>query len=367
MNASLPFGIRALAGLLLAAAMALPGQAQAEDADGVSITVVGKAQSGKAARLMLSGIWPVACTPELDSALIEGRDLQLRLRVPGSGCLPRATAFTLLVDHPDLAWPDDGVLRTRLERVDAQGEVQLIGFRLIEIGTPSRVLPETGFWWNEKGGEHDTGGPGQSILIEPQGSRLGVAVMGYGTNNDSAWFFGAGPLQQRSSQVRLLTLSGGGGPLQDYRQPDAAQPAASLWLEFENSSRATAWFVVPSARGGIELRPQSLVRFRFGETAAQAWEGLWVIEGSTGELRAANFSLADSRADGFVLLDAANQLWLDCSLPEGRPNSPPSHCHLLGVEDEPLGRFDDVGLDRMQGASRQGSGLSAVRMSGSRR
>lgn len=363
MNRSSRLGTR-IAHLSLAAVLfAWASLATAVDPDEVSVKVVGKAQSGSAAKLLLSGIWPVACTPELDAAQIDGRDLNLRLRVSASGCLPRPTAFTLLVEHPDLVWPEPSVLRARLERVSPQGEAQLIGFRLIEVGNPDRVEPETGFWWNERGSEFDTAGPGQSILIEPQGNRLGVAVMGYDQQQDSTWYFGAGPLQQRSSEIRLLTLSGGSGPLQDYRQPEAARPAASLWLEFESSSRATAWFVVPTPLGGVELRPQSLVRFRFGDIAAQSWEGLWVVEGKHGSLMAAKFSLADTRPDGFILIDAVNQLWLDCLLPPERPNSPPSRCQLLGAEGESLGQFDDIGLGRMIGSDEHGGTLTAVRMS----
>lgn len=349
-----------LALTLLAAFCSLPAAAAQEDE--VSVKLIGKAQSGAPAKLLVSGMWPVACTPELDDAQIDDRDLRVRLRVAGSGCLPRPTAFTLLVEHRDLVWPDTRVLRLHLERADAKGEVKLIGFRLIEIGSPERVVPETGFWWNERGGEFDTAGPGQSILIEPQGDRLGVAVMGYGDDQSSTWYFGAGPLQQRSSEVRLLTLNGGGGPLRDYRQPDIASPAATVWLEFQSSSRAIAWFVVPEPHGAVTLRPQSLVRFRFGDTAPQAWEGLWIIESKDGLLRAADFSLADSREDGFVLIDSANQLWLDCSLQAARPNSPPHRCQLLGIDDEPLGQFDDVGLGRMHGSDRGGSSMSAVRI-----
>lgn len=344
----------------LAAFCTVPAAA-AQDGE-VSVKLVGKAQTGAPAKLLVSGIWPVACTPELDDVRIDDRDLRVRLRVAGASCLPRPTAFTLLVEHPALVWPEATVLRMHLERVDASGGIQLIGFRLIEVGAPERVVPETGFWWNERGGEFDTAGPGQSILIEPQGDRLGVAVMGYGDDQGSAWFFGAGPLQHRSSEVSLLTLSGGSGPLTDYRQPDIALPAATVWLDFQSSSRAVAWFVVPNAQGGVELRPQSLVRFRFGDTAPQAWEGLWIIESKNGLLRAADFALADARDDGFVLFDSVNQLWLDCSLQADRPNSPPQRCHLLGTDDEALGQFDDVGLGRMHGSDRSGSVMSAVRI-----
>jgi hypothetical protein len=344
----------------MAAFCALP--AVAAQADEVSVKLVGKAKSGAPVKLLVSGMWPVACTPELDDARLENHDLRVRLRVDASNCLPKPTAFTLLVEHPALNWPVANVLRMHLERADAKGEIRLIGFRLIEIDSPERVVPETGFWWNERGGEFDTAGPGQSILIEPQGDRLGVAVMGYGDDLSSAWFFGAGPLQHRSSEVRLLTLNGGSGPLRDYRQPDIASPAATVWLEFQSSSRAVAWFVVAEPHGGVTLRPQSLVRFRFGDTAPQAWEGLWIIESKDGLLRAADFALADSGDEGFVLIDSANQLWLDCSLQADKPNSPPRRCDLLGTDDEALGQFDDVGLGRMHGKDRGGNIMSAVRI-----
>jgi hypothetical protein len=363
MDRSTSLGTRITRLLLAVALLCASTLLLAAQDDELSVKVVGKAQSGAAARLLVSGIWPVACTPELDATELRGQDLTVRLRVTATGCLPQATAFTLLVEHPSLEWPEAQVLRLRLERVDAQGDVHLIGFRLIEVGSPERVNPETGFWWNERGGEFDTAGPGQSILIEPQGDRLGVAVMGYAKDRRSTWYFGAGPLQQRSSEVSLLTLDGGGGPLQDYRQPDDASPAAALWLEFHNASRATAWFVIDSQHGGIELRPQSLVRFRFGDGAPQSWEGLWVVESTSGKLLAANFVLADSQAGGFVLVDADNQLWLDCVLSVERPNSPPEYCDLLGVDDEPIGRFHDVGLGRMLGKHADGDRLNAVRMS----
>lgn len=329
--------------------------------------VAGTMRPGAVPLFVLSGTWPGGCRPRVASQQAEGGDLLLRLDHSGSECPEdQATPFRL-VSHRhwdgEPAFEAPGVLRVRVERARAEGQPQLLAFRLFEFGSQPRRLPEAGFWWSERGAEFDAIGPGIALLLEPQRPNLGATLMGYDDEGRPLWLFGTGALSSGVASVPLQRLDGGRGPFAAYRQPSDLQVVASIWLEFATAARATAWLLRPDGSGGLEVRPWSLVRFRFGESAAISLSGRWLVDGLDGEPRALRLRAdADADARGFSLVEDRLAQRLVCELDPARPQSPPAHCRLLDAHGEIEANFDDVGLDHLHGRGRDGGRVTAVRL-----
>ncbi len=330
--------------------------------------VPGTLRPGIAPRFALAGSWDGPCPPKVAGQRAAGRDLAIELEAADEGCGDAPAASFRLTSASgwdgQAEFDTPGVLRVRVERRRPDGAPQLLAFRLFEYGKLTRRLPEAGFWWSERGGAFETGGPGLALLLEPQWPQLGATVMGYDADGQPEWLFGAGTLAAHTAHVPLQRLSGGRGPFDGYRQPQASQDEAALWLELGSAARATAWFVRDADGGGIELRPMSLVRFRFGESASTALGGRWLLDGLEEAPRALQLRPADgpATATAFVLIEDRLALRLECSLDPGRPNSPPTHCRLFDAEGVARVQFDDIGLDRMHGLDDSGRPVTALRL-----
>lgn len=342
-------------------ALALPA------ADPVSVQVVGRSSSGGPLQLMVSGIWPDACPPRPDGVEIgealagDTLPVRIRLRIPSPGCVKQATAFALPVAVGESGWKQPVRIRLHTELLRPDGSTTTLAFNLIEVGLLPSLQPESGFWWSERGGEHERGGPGQAILIEPQADRLGATVMGYGSGGEPEWYFGSGQLRRQSAGLTLMRLSGGSGPLADYRPPTEAEEIGTLWLELHSAARATAWFVQPAIDGGITVQPYSMVRFRLGDWTAPAWSGRWLLEfeGETPRVLALMPAAAAARPQFLVAEDGSRLL---CEGDPERPNSPPVLCRLEDAEQRPLAAFGDIGLHRLRGFHAGGGEASLSRL-----
>lgn len=330
--------------------------------------VPGTLRPGSAPRFALAGGWDGPCPPRVAGQRAAGRDLVIELAAGSERCGDApASAFRLTSAsgwEGEADFATRGVLRVRVERRRSDGTPQLLAFGLFEYGQLTRRLPEPGFWWSERGGAFETGGPGLALLLEPQWPQLGATVMGYDADGQPEWRFGTGTLAAQTAQVPLQRLSGGRGPFEAYRQPQDSREEAALWLELESAARATAWFVRSVDGGGIDLRPMSLVRFRFGESASSALAGRWLLDGLEEAPRALHLRPGDGAATGtgFVLIEDRLALRLECSLDPARPNSPPTRCRLLDAEATALVEFDDIGLDRMHGLDEARRPVTALRL-----
>jgi hypothetical protein len=337
-------------------------------ADPVQVQVVGRAQIGAPLQLMVSGIWPDACPPRLDAVEMQEAEpgtalpVLVRLHAAEGGCMKQATAFAVPVEIGNGGWKQPVRIRLLTELLQRDGGTITLAFNLIEVGLLPPLLPEAGFWWSERGGDHERGGPGQAILIEPQGDRLGATVMGYGPGGAPEWYFGSGQLRRQSAGLGLMRLAGGAGPLADYRPPAEAEEMGMLWLELHGGARATAWFVQPSAAGGVTVQPYSMVRFRLGDWTTSAWSGRWLLELEGETPRVIELKPALEAGVAPHLVAGADGSRLSCEGDAKRPNSPPSLCRLEDARQRPIAAFTDIGLNRLRGFHAGGGEASLARL-----
>jgi hypothetical protein len=294
--------------------------------------------AGTAVRVKVRGEWPDGCVPAITDARLQGRDIVLRAEPRPGPCGKDAQAFetgteTLPLDRLKLA--GNGVHRIRF--VVAGGPDQpgvLHAFRLFYVGNSPDpgFVPETGFWWPERGGEFDRAGPGLGAQMEVQSGTLSLSVYGFSAAGEPAWSLGAAPMRGHVAEVELSRLSHGAGPFDLYRAPSQIVTQGSAHVELVSPSRATLWFVQSGAEdGGLKLQPVSMVRFRFAQEPAEAWRGRWVVLAERDDgypTQRIDFSRLVRKKDGFMLLDADGEYRLRCVADAARPNSPPTRCSL---------------------------------------
>lgn len=316
--------------------------------------------TGTMLRIAIEGRWPDGCTPRLESAEIAGFDLVLRATLPAASCAGAAHAYridTRQLPPVSLRLRANGFYRIRFEVQRAAGApAELHGFRLLYAGNdPEALVPETGFWWPESGGEFDRAGPGLGMQLEAQATTLSLGVTSYDSDGSATWLFGAGDVAGHVAQVDVNRLQGGAGPFEPYEAPESLATAGQVQLEILSPSRVNAWFVGNAPEGrGLSVEPVSMVRFRFAQQPAQAWLGDWVLladsQGDMPTQRIA-FTTVETLEDGFLLRDAAGAAKLRCTLEKARRNSPPQACHLEIGRDQARQDvdFSQVGLNQMRG------------------
>ena len=311
---------------------------------------------------------PGGCPPALADVSRQSRTVTVRLAVRGDCAAGEPS--TLRTQSAGVRWGAAGVHRLRIEDDGGPGgSARLREFALVAVGHGrSDTWPEAGFWWNETGGEFDSGGPGIGLQLERQGDTLSVSVLGYGEDGSPQWLIGAGPIAEGIARVPLLRLGDGAGPFGGWRPPGEAAQAGVLHLEFLSDARAVAWFQRPLADGSLQLTPMSLVRFRFDQDHGNAMEGEWLLL-ARGESEPVALSLTSAEAgEGRMRLHGASdkgggsdERWLDCTLDADRPNSPPPRCVLRDGQDRLLVDFTDIALDRMRGWRPDGTAVTAMR------
>lgn len=317
-------------------------------------------------RLLLGELPPAPCPWQLETA--SGSDVEVVLRLArADGCAAQAVPQQLEVQPSGLVWGRTGVARVRVE--DSRGPAgspRLLGFGLVEVGRVTRTIhPESGYWWNEAGGEFDTAGPGLGLNLERQGDTLSVTVLGYADDGRPEWLFGAGPIHGRVARVPLSRLQDGAGPFLPWQAPGKAEPGGVVHFEFLSEARATAWFERHQGEA-VSVQPLSLVRFRFDELPQQAALGEWLFVGGVAigdpptQSDSLRFDRSEATDDGFRLHGRAGAPTLDCTLDARRPNSPPARCVLHDDAGRLLVDFKDVSLGRMRGWRPDGAAITAI-------
>jgi hypothetical protein len=357
-----------LAALLLAGAVAAsptPPGAQIEIFPPVP-------DAGTRVRYEVRGEWPDACVPELDSIRVEDREIVLHAMLPAARCVGEARPFVLSSDSLPGAPQKivaNGIHHVRFEVSRSPGaEPELHGFRLLYAGNnpDPEFVPETGFWWPERGGNFDRGGPGIGMQLEVQASILSMSVFGYAEQGAATWYFGAGALTGHTAHIPLSVLQGGAGPFEAYAAPKSIDPAGSVLLELLSPSRVVMWFVRAAPNGrGLLREPMSMVRFRFS-ASAESWLGRWVLiaeEGDAAPTRRIDFVRVERHGDDFALVDASGSHRLSCDVDPGRPNSPPAACRLVTSGSTELDvDFSDIALNELRGWNGSGERIVALKL-----
>lgn len=350
----------------LAFGLTLAGSDAAWASEPAHITLV-DAGNGEV-RLDVSGVWPDTCPPQLLSMQLEDHDIVLSAARETVACSAIDTpyAFSSPSFDPTLTWPRGGTQRVRL-LVDegANTEPFLAAFSLVSASRnqPSSTL-ETGFWWAEQAGEF-AAGPGLGLSIERQSDMLSVGVMGYNDDGTASWHFGAGTLNHGIAHLELGQFSGGAGPFARYVAPASVILGGAMDVEVLSPTKATLWFSRHDANTGhLELRPLSIVRFQFSQSAGEALLGRWVLTSEAPDARPTqwlNLVRVEELGDGFALLDADNQTQLVCQTPSSDQASPPSLCRLHQANGEVI-EFVDVGLRSLGGWDMYGQRVAAFRL-----
>ena len=329
--------------------------------------------AGATVRFKVRGEWPDGCPPAIRDVRIADREIVLTAQ-PGPGpCGAEPQSYetgteTLALERTKLA--RNGVHRIRFElRRTPEAPPELLAFQLFYVGNSPDpgFVPETGFWWHERGGEFDQAGPGLGAHMEVQSGTLSLGVHGYGEDGSPRWSLGAGPMQGHVATVELTQLRGGAGPFEPFRAPEEMSAAGSVLVELVSPSRATLWFLRPRADGkGLAVQPLSMVRFRFAREAAEAWRGRWVVLAESDDdypTRRIDFVRLMRKQDGFLLLDAKREFRLRCETDKARPNSPPTRCRLQSdAGDAAEIDFDHVALNELRGWTGSGQRIVALKL-----
>lgn len=323
-------------------------------------------------RAQVRDIWPEGCAPQVDSVLVEGRDVILRAVLPAASCLEAANSdgagieSTLRFDVPSL-W--EGSYRVRYEvRRAPKAEPELHAFRLVQLGASAleAIRPETGLWWPEQGGAFDRAGPGLGLLMETQANTLSLTLLGYELSGEAQWSYGATQISGRLLDLELATLSEGRGPFEPYAAPKRLDPAGSVQIELLTSARANLWFLRPTGNGrALSVEPISMVRFSFARAVPQTWLGRWVITPDTGDAVASrhiDLTALEVTADGFALRDPRRGYRLVCTSSAKRRNSPPESCDLVAADGSREIRFDQPALFELRGRTLVGDAMTALKL-----
>ena len=335
--------------LLMTALLAsLPGLAVAFEPPQIVLGTLGDGLSAFSA----SGSWPDTCPPQLLDMTIEGRDITLLAGRETEGCRATPTPYAFASRGFESAelLADGGIYRVRLMLEEASDEpVKLIGFALVGTTAAAPTL-ETGFWWAEEGGEFDAG-PGLGLSVETQGKLISLSAMGYDAGGNATWYFGAGETRDGVGHLELGQFEGGAGPFARYSAPETIHFSGTVDVETVSPSRAVLWFSqVDPARGALNLKPLSIVRFSFAQDPAQALLGRWVLTGDSADARATrwlNFTRSQATENGFTLYDVEGAL-LSCETAPGLVGSPPALCRL-DFGDGDLIELTDIALRRLSG------------------
>jgi hypothetical protein len=305
-------------------------------------------------RVTANGVAYDGCPPDLASVSAQGSTLVVRALASTGRCLDAAQPYSLRSDLLRAAPADSGLYRVRLElQSSPESTPWLEAFSLIPARSSPTLVPESGFWWGEAGGEFGRGAPGFGVLVEVQGDTVAVSVSGYDDLGRPEWLMGSARLEGRTTRIALGRLLGGSGPHGGFRSPAAMDEAGRLHIEWLGSARALFWFEQPAADGfGIDLVPVSMVRFGFAGDSGRQWLGRWLLAAERDfdgmpAPRTIDFSTVEPTVSGFMLLGTGSER-LECTLDRGRPNSPPELCRLL-LDTAPID-FIDVALRQLHAA-----------------
>jgi hypothetical protein len=329
--------------------------------------------AGTRLRVRVDAEWPEGCAPTLESARVEGSDIVLTSRIPPGVCDGSNRGYTLETERLEgnsLKLTRNGVYRIRHEVLrTAGGEPELHGFRLLHVGNSpdAGFVPESGFWWPERGGDFDRAGPGIGAQMEAQARTLSLSLFGYAADGNPDWYIGAGPISGLTAQLELNRLEGGAGPFDAYRAPAQSLSIGAAHVEMLSPSRITLWLVRATGRGSeLQLQAVSMVRFRFAQEPAEAWLGRWVVLAESDDnypTRRIDFTAIERNEDGFALTDAGAAHRLACRTSATQPNSPPRSCVLsVAQAGNEVIEFRDIALNELRGWSSSSLRIVALKL-----
>ncbi len=315
--------------------------------------------------IQVEGQWPTSCIPQLGQQRWQDNSLMIFANLPEGPCDSEPTDYAFDVDTVDLIPASAGnTIAVKLMFSEPDSPVsRLHGFGLITRGEVD-WQPESGLWWPLSGGQFDTSGPGVALSLEFQQGQLLSFTNVYDDDGASSWVVSSGDLHGASVNGQLNRPSGGQALFDRYRKPQVFETAGELYLQFHSPATATAWLTTAagaSAADGLLLQPISLVRYVFGESYREFVRGRWLIvpEDDPALTRSLEFDGIGEEIDGwleFPSLDGSAQL--RCQLAESTA-APARQCQLQTADTEII--FDQIGLDRLRGASDTGS-VIAIRL-----
>ncbi len=323
------------------------------------------------ATVRLQGIWPSACEPQIAQRYRDANGATVIVLDDIAPCPPAPHAFTLESAPPSIFSPPPPAQAINVIRVlteDAAGTPQLVGFAVTGSGTTD-TAPHSGFWWPTS----EADGSGNVLSIEVQDGTLGVAWLSHDDLSGApVWLFGTGTLDGRRARIELSRIDNGASPFLPSLGQPRPQHAATLDLVFDSATHAHAWLSRrnPVQPGVLEVATVAFERRPFSHAGRTTrWQGRWLVardvpaDALLADLLPATLTFDAGKwtntplrmrvtgQEGFVLL---------CRYARQGATSADS-CTLQDASGRPVARFDDIGLQRMDGIDRNGDEIVLLR------
>ncbi|MDN5924551.1 MAG: hypothetical protein L0H70_06075 [Xanthomonadales bacterium] len=350
--------------ITLIAALLLPLVAGAQP-NAVRIDTVHTANN----RTTISGVWPNACTPTIQSHSATLKTTEVVLGSTFDLCAPQPHPFrlTLPAELPFSPAPSPDRVRPLqiFAAASSNAPVQLVGLRVLG-GRQQTSHPDAGFWWPE----NDTSSSGTVLSMELQGHALGVALMTYDDASGApVWYFGTSQLQGSVAHVDLIRMQGGNSPFASRQIAPQAQHSLSLDLVFTSDTRAHIYLGRDNPQGGLDVSAMTIARVPFSALPQrQSWLGKWLLartENTAGALALpTSFNWTSSTtldATHVRLVDASGSYALECQYTDNDDNASAQNCQLRDADGNTLVVFNHVGFSRLDGHTRDGSAVILVR------
>ena len=321
----------------------------------------------------IQGIWPTTCQPLIGNEHRSGDGaLNILLEDDAGSCAPGPHRFSLSVPVRDMFSPaqsPDRITPVRLYARRGDNAPELIGFGL-RGGNEQVALPDSGFWWPQG----DKAASGNVLSLELQGNTLGIALLSHDdVSGRPVWYFGTSTLSGKIAHARLSRLVDGSSPF--FGMPVQPIPEAGWTIDiaFDSGTAARVWLSRPSPvqEGRLELASMQFARRSFASgNHQQQWLGTWRDARDIGDnqVEASNSIPSRLRFNASQTLDrrqtrlisTQGDFALDCSRHDAAATSPQS-CTLRDASGNSLARFDQVGLQRLDGEDAQGRHIVLLR------
>ncbi len=320
----------------------------------------------------ITGTWPTACQPALRtwSHSSTGR-MDILLADNASHCALGAHPFSLEVSEREQfspMLPTDKVRPVHVFAARGNDKPELVGFALRSQQAPA-ISPDSGFWWPQ--GADD--GSGNVLSLELQGDTLGIALLSHDDISGApVWYFGTSHLQGQTAHASLSRLDDGSSPFFGMHVQPIPQPGVTVDIAFSSSTSARVWLSRPNPLrpGKLDLAAMRFARRSFSQhEQPQQWQGTWLVARDATEDSAAadawpsrlDFSASQQISKHHVrLIGSEGDFALDCSNASD-DNSTAQQCILHDAAGNTMARFDQVGLDRLDGRDRQGHTVVLLR------
>lgn len=336
-----------------------------------SVPMAASSPSDPATRI--EGIWPTGCQPSIRSerSTPDG-SLDILLRKDPGDCAGGPHRFSLMLPARDSfspALPAEQVVPVHLYAERAGSTPELLGFGL-RGGDGSTVRPDSGFWWPQG----DQAASGNVLSLELQGDALGIALLSHDdVSGKPVWYFGTSRLSGKTAHARLSRLDDGSSPFFGFSVQPTPHPGWTIDIAFESGTSARVWLSRPSPvqEGRLELASMHFARRSFAVgSRQQQWLGSWLVARDLADNQAPTAQLIPARLRFTAsqtlnrrqnrLIGAQGDFALDCNH-DAQTSATPRRCVLRDATGAVLARFDQVGLERMDGEDSQGHSIVLLR------